>query len=186
VGRQREHSDEQLLNAIGVGLSAACGSWSLAEAAEAAGVHPATLIKRFGSRHGLLVALSRRWVDSLPRRPITDDPLDELTSWVDQTASPQTRADAAAAITMVVEDLKDDQLAQLLRQGWARQLRYLAALVADGRTLGRLTRAPEPPMAAALLVDVMNGSALRAAAGSTSRSSVNARASLHALLKGWK
>jgi AcrR family transcriptional regulator len=133
-----------------------------------------------------LVALSRRWVDSLPQRPVSGDPLRELRSWVDaQTESRKERPHAVAGITMLVEDLKDDELTELLRQGWDRQLEYLAALVTAARAQGTLTRAPNSSMAAALLLDVLNGSSLRAAAGSTRLSSGHTRTSLHALMKGW-
>jgi AcrR family transcriptional regulator len=185
MARPREQSDGQLLAAIAAGLSTAQGSWSLADAAEAAGVHPATLIKRFGSRHGVLVALSQRWIDSIPSRPVTEDAVCELTVWIDShTASPTKRPEAVAKITMLIEDLKDDELAELLRQGWDRQRRYVAALIIACRAQGDLTRAPEPRDAAALIVDALMGSALRAAAGPTAGSS-HTRAPVRALLKGW-
>ncbi|MEJ5914007.1 hypothetical protein WDV86_06170 [Pseudokineococcus sp. 1T1Z-3] len=46
-------TDEEVLDRI----SAAVGDspWTLTGAAQAAGLHPATLIKRFGSREGVLL-----------------------------------------------------------------------------------------------------------------------------------
>lgn len=58
--RLRTLSDEQVLERVGAALGQSGSAWTLAGAAAVAGLHPATLIKRSGSRHGLLVALSRR------------------------------------------------------------------------------------------------------------------------------
>lgn len=165
-------------------MADASGSWTLAEAARAAGVHPATLIKRFGSRHSVLVALSKRWSAAIPEAPLTQDCLGELRSWVDRMARPpQDRSRGVAGVTMLLEDLKDDDLSRLLSEGWERQITYLAALISGALGDGQLTRSPEPRTAATLLLDVVNGSYLRAAAAARSPTTVAPHTLLNALME---
>jgi AcrR family transcriptional regulator len=164
VARPREHSDEELLDLVGQALArrTALSRWSLAEVAREVGVAPATFVKRFGSRHGLLAALSWRWIDSIPARPSGVDPLDELTAWVTQICS-STRGRAAALVGLrfLMEDVVDDELAGLLVTGWTKQVDYLAALLGETGWTG-LGNSRE---CAQLLFDALNGSVLRAAAG---------------------
>lgn len=186
MARPREHSDDDLLERISAGVADASGSWTLAEAARAAGVHPATLVKRFGSRHAVLVALSERWSAAIPEAPLTQDCLGELRSWVDGVARPpRDRSRGVAGVTMLLEDLKDGELSRLLSAGWERQITYLAALISGARDDGHLTRSPEPRTAAALLLDVVNGSYLRAAASARSTTTVAPQTLLNALMESW-
>lgn len=186
MARPREHSDDDLLDLISSGLADASGSWSLTKAARVAGVHPATLVKRFGSKHALLVVLSKRWAAAIPESPRTHDCLAELRSWVDGVARPpQERSRGIAGLTMLLEDLKDDELSELLSAGWERQITYLTALISGARANGKLTRSPDPRTAAALLLDVLNGSYLRAAAYAHPATTVAPQTLLHALMESW-
>ncbi|WP_083389618.1 TetR family transcriptional regulator [Microbacterium hydrocarbonoxydans] len=45
---------------------------SLQDVAPAAGIGPAGLIKRFGSKVGLLHALTRRWIQLIPHGPLPE------------------------------------------------------------------------------------------------------------------
>lgn len=186
MARPREHSDDELLERIGAALSECTGEWSLAEAARAAGVHSATLIKRFGSKHAVLVALGKKWCAAIPEAPLTADHLAELTSWVDGVAAPpRERSRGVAGVTMLLEDLKDDELSRLLTQGWERQISYLGALIRGARANGDLARSPEPSTAAVLLLDVVHGSYLRAAAAPRPPSTTDTRILLKALMESW-
>jgi AcrR family transcriptional regulator len=182
MARPREHTDEDLLDLVGVALArrTARSRWSLADVAGESGVAPATLVKRFGSRHGLLVALSRRWIDSIPAQPAGGDPVGELTEWVSASFSPTPdRAAAVVGMQYLMEDLSDDELAGLLVQGWAKQVDYLTALLA-GAGLARLG---DPRTGALLLFDALNGGQLRAAAGDPHAAS--ALTILHAFWELW-
>lgn len=164
MARPREHTDEALLDLVGAALArrTARGRWSLADVAGESGVAPATLVKRFGSRHGLLVALSRRWIDSIPAEPAGGDPVSELKGWVCASFSPTPdRTAAVVGMQYLMEDLSDDELARLLALGWAKQVDYLAALLARAG----LPRLGDPRTGARLLFDALNGGLLRAAAG---------------------
>jgi AcrR family transcriptional regulator len=185
MARPRQLTDDQILDRVAPGLSSP--SWSLNEAAQLAEVHPATLIKRFGSRQGVLTALSRRWVESLPSGPTGQGGLAELQAWVDRAAiTPADRGSAVAGIAMLMEDLKDAELSRLLAVGWGKQATYLAVLVAQAREMRDLQRAPAPEVAAQLLLDVQLGATLRAAAHASPRAAVDCHALLSALLEGWR
>lgn len=182
--RPRAQSDDDILDRIAAHLSSS--TWTLADAAGAAGVHSATLIKRFGSRHGVLAALSRRWIEGIPTEPVEHGGFSELESWVATNGqTPQDRAGALAGLAMVMEDLRDDELADLLREGWGRQVDYLAVLVQQAQEEGRLRRAPTAPHAAQLLLDAGHGALLRAAAGQAPRSTESPGTILPTLLESW-
>jgi AcrR family transcriptional regulator len=185
MARPRQLTDDELLDRVAPGLSSP--SWSLNEAARLAEVHPATLIKRFGSRQGVLTALSRRWVENLPDGPTGQGGLAELLAWVSQVAiTPQDRGSAVAGIAMLMEDLKDAELSRLLATGWGKQATYLAVLVAQARETRDLQRAPAPEVAAQLLLDVQLGATVRAAAHASPRVAVDRHALLSALIEGWR
>lgn len=183
--RPRASSDDELLARIADGLQVA-DSWTLADAARAAGVHSATLIKRFGSRLGVLEALSRRWVASVPTEPQDAGGVAELRAWIQaHTPEPGQPARALSGLGMLLEDLQHDTLSQLLREGWARERRYLAALVRDAVDRGETARAPDPDHAADLLLMLVHGAHLQAAAERGNPDPGDPRAPLTTLLEGW-
>ncbi len=139
--------------------------WTLAGAAVAAGLHSATLIKRFGSRHGLLLALSRRWVAAIPTAATTPDAQGELLAWAASLSSGQdSSAQLLAGVDMLVEDLRDEQLRALLHQGWTAHTTYLTDLVRRCQQQGHLRSVLPAPAIAGLLLDAAHGAMLRAAA----------------------
>jgi len=187
VVRPRQHTNEELLELVGDSLTSGRGGWTLAEVAADAGVHASTLLKRFGSKHGLLVALSRRWVARLVTTQQTGDAYLELIEWVANVADPPSdRERALADMAMLMEDLADDELSSLLVGGWAKQVAYIAGLVREAQAAGRLRNAPDPDLAAATMVDLVNGAALRAAAYPAPRESIDPRATTTALLEAWQ
>lgn len=155
-------TDEEILDRIALAVSDSV--WTLAGAAEAAGLHPSTLIKRFGSREGVLLALSRRWVDSVPSGPAGSDPYAELMAWA---ASLSVRgissAGVLARIDMLAEDLRNEELRDLLHLGWQRQLDHLTALVDAAVDRGDLRVTVPARLVAQLLMDTASGALLRAA-----------------------
>lgn len=188
MARPRQHTDDELLHLVGGSLSkSGRGGWTLAEVAVDAGVHAATLVKRFGSKRGLLVALSQRWVAGLVTQQRTSDPYAELLGWVSSVGSPRSdRERALADMAMLMEDLADDELSTLLAGGWATQVAYLATLMRNAQAAGRLRRAPDPDLAAATMLDVVNGAALRSAAYPSPREAVDPRAMASAVLEAWQ
>jgi AcrR family transcriptional regulator len=164
MARPRTLSDAEILDRISAGAGRSDSAWTLAGAAEAAGLHPATLIKRFGSREGVLLALSRRWVDSVPAGPAGPEPLAELMAWASSIGvSGLTSAGVLARLDMLAEDLRNAELRDLLHLGWQRQLAYLTALVTAAADSGELHVTAPPQRVARLLMDTASGALLRAA-----------------------
>lgn len=184
MSRPRNQSDDDILSRVAANLTSP--AWTLADAAAAAGVHSGTLIKRFGSRQGVLAALSRRWIESIPAEPTGGGGLSELRAYVGASSrATQGRADALAGLAMLLEDLRDEVLTDLLRQGWDRQVAYLALLVKQAREEGQLPYAPAAPLAAQLLLDVGHGALLRAAAQQAGRPTAKPTSAPITLLESW-
>jgi AcrR family transcriptional regulator len=164
MARPRTSTDAEILERIATAVGASDSGWTLAGAAEAAGVHPATLIKRFGSREDVLLALSRRWVDAVPTGPAGRDPYGELMAWAASLSlHGSTPAAVLGRIDMLAEDLRNAQLRDLLHLGWQRQLDHLAVLVEAAVDRGALRVTTPPRLVARLLMDTASGALLRAA-----------------------
>lgn len=162
MARPRTLTDEEVLERIAAAVNDP--PWTLAGAAAAAGLHPATLIKRFGSRHGVLLALSRRWVDAVPTRYAGEDPYGELTAWAASlSVQGLTPAAALSRLDMLTEDLRSPQLRDLLHEGWRRQLDHLTVLIEAAVDRGDLHVTTAPDLVARLLMDTATGALLRAA-----------------------
>lgn len=165
MGRPRTLTDDQVLARVGTAFGQVDTAWTLAGAAKGAGLHPATLIKRFGSRHGLLLALSRHWIQAIPTRASTPQPHGELLAWASSLATGrESSAQLLARIEMLGEDLRDDELRLLLHQGWTKHINYLSDLVQRCQDHGHLASRLPAETIACLLLDAAHGGLLRAAA----------------------
>ncbi len=187
MSRPKVHSDEELLRLIEGGSLSNDGTWTLKDAAREAGVHPATLVKRFGSRHSLLMTLSRRWVNARPSAPTTDNAHQELLDWIKASASPpDDPGEARAGIAMLLEDIKDEELRALLIEGWTREIDYLTSLIEHATAEGDLRNAPQSTLAATLIFDYVNGAQVRAAATMDAHRLSDPRDALNFIMEGWK
>ena len=181
VVRPRRYEQEILLERIAVALRTrqSIGPWTLAEIAPAAGLSPAGLLKRFGSRQGILVALSHRWIDAIPDSPEgTSAPDSELRRWVARRFSPDRPERVARGLVNLLDDLMDDQLRGLLAEGWAKEIRYLTALLDRARLPGL----SDPGRGAHLLFDALNGAMLRHA---TEPEAPSPTQTLDGLMEAW-
>lgn len=182
--RPRSNTDDELLTKIGSALStrSARGQWTLAEVGADVGVHAATLVKRFGSRKGLLLALSRRWIEAMPTSARTADPVQELLAWADDTFSQAPDREAAlAGMDFLMRDLGDDDLAGCLREGWQRQAGYVSDLL----RAAALPNAPDADRVGELVVDALNGALLRGSTHPDPRTAPSPRTTLTTLLETW-
>jgi len=164
VARPQTSTDAEILERIATAAGGSDSAWTLAGAARAAGLHPATLIKRFGSREGVLLALSRRWVDAVPAGPAGCDPYAELMAWAASlSVRGASSAGVLARIDMLAEDLRNRELRELLHLGWQRQLDHLTVLVEAAVDREDLRLTTPPRLVARLLMDTASGALLRAA-----------------------
>lgn len=158
-------TNEQILELVGASTDQTGSAWTLAKAADAAGLHPSTLIKRFGSRHGLLLALSQRWIENIPVGATTSNPHGELLDWAaSQTINQNGTALLVGRLDMLMEDLHDDELRALVHQGWTKHSAYLRDLVQRCQDRGQITSRLPAETVAHLLLDTAHGALLRAAA----------------------
>lgn len=163
MARPRVIDDERLLTgAAQVLAEVGPAAFTLARAARGAEVSPATYVKRFGSKQGLLLALNHRWVQTIA--PGLDAAVDGLSGadcvreaalW--GVAEMDVPARAANMLATLALDLADPEMRELLDQGWATHHQQLACLVDDAVHAGALPRAPEPRQAARMLLALVEG-----------------------------
>ena len=159
------NSDDHLLDAADAVLSqTGSARFTLEMAAREAGVSAATFVKRFGSKRGLLIASSQRWVDAIdlddvgrPGEPILAA-LRRLSveSYTDSDDPDQ----AGNHVSSLAMDLGDPELTRLLAAGWDKKRRQLQAVIARAVDSGELPGAPLPPAAARTLFALLEGTFL--------------------------
>lgn len=181
MSRPQRASDVELLDRIYAVMSqrSSMGPWGLHDVAPAAGISPAGLIKRFGSKEGLLLALGRRWVDRIPDSPAgTVDALTELRGYIEQNFAAPTSASAVFGLGELMRDLWSPTSAEMLREGWRKQTHYFATLLARLSLVDDV----DPRSASLTLLDALHGSLYRRAVGLHPTTPTQ---TLDALLKGW-
>lgn len=164
------------------------GSWSLADVAAVAGVTPAALVKRFGSRQGLLVGLVTSWVEQLPAYTAerVDDPVEHVREWVaDWAASTSGPSTAVGHLTLLLDEVVDTQARALLVEGRRRQTAYLRAALDDGRRRGHLATAP-PEGAVELWLDLLAGATIACAIDQSDRPAARALAFIDKDIDSWR
>jgi AcrR family transcriptional regulator len=182
MARPRRDAQEVLLERIATALGRrrSMAPWTLAEISPDAGLSPAGLVKRFGSRQGILLALSGRWIEAIPVAAGGGSSAGaELRRWIARRFAAHGPEQVAQGLVNLLDDLADDQLRALLGKGWAKEIRYLSSLLASMD----LPRLGDPDRAAALLFDALNGAMLRCA---TESEALLVRDTLDGLMEVWK
>jgi AcrR family transcriptional regulator len=167
VARPIETDDETLLAAADfVLMTEGPSGFTLAKAARQAGVSGPTLVKRFGSKDALLLRISQRWVDSLEdflqaaaaphRSPLAKLRAVALDSYRDLD-HPDTASKQLAALGL---DLDNDEMRELLREGWSRVQRHLERHAAASIAAGELVGSPAPKQLSRIVFAVMEGGCL--------------------------
>ncbi len=164
MARPRVVQDERLLAAAEeLILESGPAAFTLARAAERAGVSAATFIKRFGSKRDVWLALNRRWVASIGPGLDTaveghDTALARLRAaalWgFDDMDRPAQAHHQLAALAL---DLQDTGLRDLLDEGWLMVRQRLAALAAEAVAEGQLPQGLSPTRVAWVLFTVGEG-----------------------------
>ena len=167
MARPRVIDDERLLAAAQELLfEIGPAAFTLQRVAERGGVSAATLIKRFGSKQELFLALSRRWVDSItPALEAAEagcgTPLARLRAaalWgFDDLDSPANTANQLATFAL---DLQDGAMRDLLAEGWLIVEEHLTRLAADAIAAGELGPALPAEQVARILLATCEGTRL--------------------------
>ncbi|HEY3902453.1 MAG TPA: TetR/AcrR family transcriptional regulator [Streptosporangiaceae bacterium] len=195
MARPRVIDDERLLAAAHVVLyEVGPRTFTLQRAAERAEVSAATFIKRFGSKQELFLALNRRWVDSLlPTFAAAEagcqTPLERLRAAAlcgfDDLDSPGNTANELARLAL---DLQDEQMGELLAQGWLIVEEHLRELAAEAIAAGEFGPGYAAEQIARILLATCEGTRLtwcvRPVGSLVSRAEADVDAVLTALATG--
>ncbi|MEU6715692.1 TetR/AcrR family transcriptional regulator [Nonomuraea sp. NPDC046802] len=164
MGRPRTTSDEAILQAAGraIGRHGPHGL-TLAAVAEEAGLSPATLVQRFGSKKGLLTAFADHANQSvrLPfqrARERHDSPLEALhAALADLSSAVATPEELANSIGLLQLDLTDPELRERAAEHARRMHDEIAALLADAVAAGELAGQAQVPRLARAVQIAYNG-----------------------------
>ncbi len=163
MARPRALNGDRLLDAAAQELAeVGPAAFTLAAAADRAGASAATYIKRFGSRHGVFIALNRRWADSVSagidsavatRQDI--DRVREAVLW--GVPEMDVAAHAVNNLAVFALDLTHSDLRAILHEGWMVQHQKVTELLTEVMADGLLANAPEPDRAARMLIALVEG-----------------------------
>lgn len=162
MARPRSITDERLLGAAETVIGRCGPGFTLAQVAAEAGAAVGTVGQRFGSKSGLLQALSRRATARAVSQmracaEAADDPVAGLCSAaVSVYAVLGDAAEAANHLGQLGVDIGDPELRALLGEHYTAVETELRRLV----RAAALANAPSVPRAARVLLAVLNGGAL--------------------------
>ena len=176
MARPRTITDERLLSALGTAIAQHGPGFTVADVAAAAGVSVGTVSQRFGSKHRLLVALSRAAVEQV-------------------RAQVRAAADVRAAILAVFHGLDDaatapNHLGQLAIDLSDSELRVLHGAFFEAFEAELAVHAAgvpgAPPQAARILVCLANGTAIAWSMRPSGSLLDRLTEDIDAVLKGWQ
>jgi AcrR family transcriptional regulator len=189
MARPRHITDERLLTAAGRVVSRLGPGLTLADVASEAKVAVGTLAQRFGSKHGLLVAMTRTAIDGMRgqmRGPVPGDGGADavVRALVAAYAPLDDSATAANNLAQLAADLADDELRGLMAEFYAVMEAEVTALIR--LAAGALPGAPPAPVAARILTAVADGTAIHWSARPEGGLCDRMRADLAAVVAGWR
>lgn len=176
MARPRTITDERLLDALGTAISRHGPGFTVADVAAVAGVSVGTVSQRFGSKHGLLKALSLAAVE-LVRAQVRAAP-DVRTAILDVFRALDDASTAANHLSQLAVDLSDPELRALHGE-------FLAVLEAElAIHAGGVPGAP--PRAARILVCLAQGTAISWSVRPSGSLLDRLTEDIDAVLKGWQ
>jgi AcrR family transcriptional regulator len=155
MARPRTVSDAEVLAAAAAAVaSVGPARLTLAEVGVRVGLSPATLLQRFGSKRGLLLALARAGAETMPARLRTArgaaQPAAALVEvFAEMADGVRTSAEFANHLGFLLLDLSDPEFQSVARAHAAAIEASIDDVLAASRTAGEL--APLPPGASDLL-----------------------------------
>jgi AcrR family transcriptional regulator len=188
MARPRGITDERLIAAAEVAISRLGPAFTLADVAGEARVAVGTVAQRFGSKHGLLVAMTSGAVESLRRQmraAVTDDD-DPVAALVTPFAALDDPATAANNLAQLAFDLADQELRRLMAEFYAAMEAELRPLLSRAVEAGGLPGAPPVPVAARILTAIADGTAIHWSTRPVGGLCDRMRADIEAVLAGWR
>lgn len=180
MARPRTITDERMLSAAGVVIGRLGPGFTLRDVAVEARVAVGSVSGRFGSKHGLLVAMTRAAIASLPAVMRAEG--DVLTALVAAYAPLDDPAVAANNLAQLGVDLGDARLRALMAE-------FHAVMEAEVRRLldrAPLAHGPPSPVAARILTAVADGTAVHWSARPVGGLRERLRDDLDAIITAWK
>lgn len=117
VARPRSISDERILDALALVIDRKGPEFTIADVAQKAQVSVGAVAKRFGSKSGLLQALTKAGTETVVRRMREAGSVREaLLTWFDRLADPEVATNNLAQLGV---DLIDPELRALLGKHYA-------------------------------------------------------------------
>jgi AcrR family transcriptional regulator len=155
--RPRTVDDGAILQAAAATISRLGPStFTLADVAKAVGLSPATLVQRFGSKRGLMLALASQGVEGVDAcfaavRHAHPKPLDALmAAATDMTRSVDTPEEMANHLAFLQIDLRDPEFYRLMLDSSTRTLAAYKALLDEAVAAGDLMKCDTKRLARAV------------------------------------
>jgi AcrR family transcriptional regulator len=192
VARPRKVSDERILEAAGTVIARLGPAFTLADVAKEAQIVAGTVVQRFGSKHALLVAMTRAAIDSMRRRmrvaaAEVEDPLAAVQqALIEPYAALDDPETAANNLAQLAFDLADDELRGLMAEFYAVMEAELRPLLGRAVVAGALPGAPPLEVAARVLTAIADGGAVHWSARPAGSLCERLRTDLGAVIAGWR
>ncbi len=190
MARPRKVTDERLLAAAGTVIGRVGPGFTLADVAAEAQVSPGTLVHRFGSKHGLLLAMLRAAIAdarSVPDAGPADDPVAAVRDALVERYRPlDDPASAANNLAQLAADLSDGRLRAGMAEFYDAVRAGTRALLRRAVGAGALPGAPAVPVAARVLVAVADGAAIHWSTDPHGSLRRRLAVDLDAILVGWR
>lgn len=186
MARPRHISDQRLIDAAGTVIARLGPGFTLADVAAEAKVAVGTVAQRFGSKHGLLVAMTKTAIDSMRGRMRVSHNGDGVHAVVQALVTAYAPLDdrktAANNLAQLAVDLADDELRGLMAEFYSVMEAEVAALM----EAADLPKAPPPERAARVLTALADGTALHWSARPNGGLAERLGTDLYAVLDGWR
>jgi AcrR family transcriptional regulator len=189
VTRPETISSDEIMAAAAVVIGRVGPGFTLADIAAEAGTSTGTLVHRFGSKHGLLVAMMSAAVASATKPKGSECALDPVVSVRDALVARYAAVDDPATaphhLAQLAAELGDKRL-----RAWLADLHLAVAaglhpLLAEAQRAGALAGAPPLPVAARILAAAADGTAIHWSARPEGSLRARLTADLDAILAGW-
>lgn len=193
MARPRGIADEDLLAAAqDLLFEVGPAAFTLEKSAARAGVSAATLIKRFGSKRQLLLALNRQWVASIePGMAAAAQGhgtalgrLHAAALWGSEDLD--SPANASGQLAALALDLQDEKMRELLAAGWQVIQDQLTRLAADAISAGELSGDPPAGQIARILRAAREGTCLAWSVSPDGSLMARLEADIDAILMSWR
>ena len=187
MGRPRKISDDELMAACGRAIGAYGPGFTLAQVAAEAGVAVGTVSGRFGSKHGLMLAMMTGVVDTVEARMRAAagrqrDPVAAVVAAVLVTAE---GVDDPATTTNHLAQLGVDMSDPALRDGLTALRSRIREVLRSLLAAAALPGAPPPARAARIVAGLAHGTQLDWALSPSGRLRDRLRADVRAVLDSW-